>query len=273
MPDQELARQIDAALAYQKLFVPALFEQWAARVADAADLAESQCVLDVACGTGVLAHEAAARVGATGKVVGVDPDRGMLAVAHELTPYVEWREGTAEDLPLPDGAFDAVVCQFGLMFFTDREKALREMVRVAVPDGRVAVAVWDTLENAPAYAAEVATLERVAGKRAADALRAPFVLGKTEALARLFENAGVADVAIATQCGSARFPSVRTMVEADLRGWLPVLGVHLPEAQVEAVLNEAETALAPHVTSDGTIEFDLPAHIVIGRASAARRRH
>ena len=114
------------------------------------------------------------------------------------------------------------------------------MLRVLTPGGTVAVAVWDLLENSAAYPIEVELLERLAGQRAADALRAPFVLGDPEELTTLFESAGVASVAITTRTGTARFPSIRSMVEADLRGWLPVMGVALKEAQIQRVLVEAE---------------------------------
>ncbi len=134
-------------------------------------------VLDVACGTGVLAREAAVQVGPKGSVAGIDPDPGMLAVAEQLAPTIEWRQGTAESLPYPDQSFDAVVSQFGLMFFTDRHQALREMLRVLTPGGTLAVAVWDALENSVAYPIELELLQRLAGQRAADALRAPFALG------------------------------------------------------------------------------------------------
>ena len=105
------------------------------------------------------------------------------------------------------------------MFFTDRRQALREMLRVLAPGGHLAVAVWDSLAHTPAYAAEVALLERVAGQRAADALRAPFVLGNREELTTLSASAGVLSIAITTLHGTAQFPSIRSMVEADLRGW------------------------------------------------------
>jgi ubiquinone/menaquinone biosynthesis C-methylase UbiE len=120
------------------LFVPALFRQWAPIVADAARIKSSDRVLDVACGTGVLAREAAARTGQSGRVAGLDPHAGMLAVARGVSPAIDWQEGTAEALPFPDHAFDAVVCQFGIMFFPDRDKAIREMLRVMVPAGRCA---------------------------------------------------------------------------------------------------------------------------------------
>lgn len=262
-----LQAQIDAANAYEALFVPALFQQWAPRVASAAQLRPGQRVLDVACGTGVLAREAASRVGATGTAVGLDPNPGMLAVARRLAPGVEWRDGTAEALPCPDRFFDAVVSQFGLMFFADRRQALREMLRVAAPGGRLVVAVWDSLDNTPAYAAEVDLLERIAGRPAADALRAPFALGDPKDLAALFAVAGVAGIAVTTHHGTARFPSLRSMVEADLRGWLPVMGVVLSEDHITRILEEAESALAAYVTAEGRVEFDAPAHIVTGMRS------
>jgi hypothetical protein len=162
------------------------------------------------------------------------------------------------------------VSQFGLMFFPDRPQALREMVRVLVPRGRISVAVWESLENSPVYPIEVTLLERLAGRDAADALRAPFVLGDREELAALFENAGVTSVAIETRRGTARFPSIRSMVEADLRGWLPVMGVSLREELIQHILQEAEQALKEFETSEGAMVFDSPAHIVVGSAPAAK---
>lgn len=186
----------------------------------------------------------------------------MLAVAEELEPRVRWVEGDAGALPFDDDEFDAVVCQFGLMFFPDRVQAIREMLRCVRPGGRVAVAVWETLDRSEVYPLTVDLLRRRAGDAAADALRAPFVLGDTDELRSLFEEAGVARVAIDTQHGTARFPSVRSMVEADLRGWLPVMGVQLDESGIEQILGEAEQLLARFVTADGTMVFDAPAHVV-----------
>jgi len=262
--------QTDAATAYETLHVPALFGQWAPRLLGAAGVSPRQRVLDVACGTGILAREAVGRVGPGGTVTGLDPDPGMLAVAAKLAPEARWCRGTAEALPWTDGVFDVVASQFGLMFFPDRALAMQEMTRVLAPGGRLAVAVWDSLDNSEAYPEEVALLARLGGRAAADALRAPFVLGDTGALAGLFAGAGLTSISISTHVGTARFPSVRTMVEADLRGWLPVMGVRLEEETIRSILQEAEQALGRYVSPEGQVVFASPAHIVTGTRAESR---
>lgn len=253
--------QLDAAWAYELVFVPALFQPWVSRATDTLQIKPDCRVLDVACGTGILAREIRRRAGPDASVVGLDPHPGMLAVAAELAPSILWKQGVAESLPFADGAFDAVVCQFGLMFFADRVQALREMLRVLGPQGPLFVVVWDALEHIPAYAALAALLERFAGRQAADALRAPFMLGDPARLSELLALAGASSPVIRTETERAQFPSIRTMVEADLRGWLPSMGVELDENQISRVLYEAERVLAPYLEPGGSIAFEMRAHI------------
>jgi ubiquinone/menaquinone biosynthesis C-methylase UbiE len=254
-----------AAEVYEEFFVPALFSEWAPRVADAARLEPGQKVLDVACGTGVLAREVAPRVAPGGSVVGLDRNEGMLAVARRVAPAVEWRPGMAEALPFPDRAFDAVVSQFGLMFFEDRVAALREMWRVLRPGGRLAVAVWDVLDHSPGYAAMVRLLRRLFGDRVADQLRAPFALGDPEALRSLFAEAGIPGVAIRTSDGTARFPSLEAWVRTDVKGW--TLADLIDDVQYRTLLREAEGELGPYVGRDGAVAFRSPAHIATATKS------
>ncbi|MFT5113775.1 MAG: ubiquinone/menaquinone biosynthesis C-methylase UbiE [Parasphingorhabdus sp.] len=260
--------EIDGARAYDNLHVPALLQQWAPLMVEAADIGSGDSVLDVACGTGILAREVAKQVGDRGSVSGLDASAGMLAVARQLEPLIEWREGIAESLPYEDNSFDAVVSQFGLMFFQNRPVALSEMLRVLQPKGRMAIAVWESLDKSLAYPLIVAMIERLAGPDAANALRAPFVLGETEKLLTLFQQARAHSVRIKSHVGKAQFPSIKSLVEADLRGWLPIMNVYLDENLIQSILVEAEIVLGQYVTQDGTVEFEMPAHIITAIKSA-----
>jgi SAM-dependent methyltransferase len=265
--------EIAAATEYENLLVPALLRPWAPMVVEAARIRPGHRVLDVACGTGILAREAARRLDGEGSVEGLDASPGMLAVAGRLAPAIGYREGVAESLPYEDGSFDAVVSQFGLMFFKDRTGALREMMRVMAPGGSLAIAVWDSIEASEAYMVEMDLLERIAGPQAGDVLRAPFALGDRKKLAALFEGVAVASLEITTHRGTARFPAIRTMVEADLRGWLPTMGVVVSEDRIQRILEEAESALSSYVVRDGSMQFEVGAHIVTGgRAQALSRQ-
>jgi SAM-dependent methyltransferase len=249
-----------AAEIYDEFFVPALFQEWTSRVLDAAQIQPGQRVLDVACGTGVLSRAAAERVGANGSVVGVDVNEGMLAVAARKAPQIEWRQDKAESLPFDDNSFDAVVSQFGLMYFEDRHAALREMMRVLRSGGRLAVAVWDVLEHSPGYAALTDLLQRLFGEEAANGLRAPFVLGDKAKLQILVSEAGIPQAMITTHPGTVRFPSLQELVYTEIKGW--VLADALDDDQFNHLLKEAESELARFVAADGTVVFDNPAHII-----------
>jgi SAM-dependent methyltransferase len=249
-----------AAEIYEEFYLPALFLEWAPRMAAAAGVGPNQRVLDVACGTGVLARALAERVKPRGAVTGLDINEGMLAVARRKAPAIDWRHGAAEALPFADGSFDVVVSQFALMFFQDRAKAIGEMLRALRPGGKLAVAVWDSLDRTPAYRAFVGLLDRLFGAGTAEALRSPFVLGDTRGLAALFRDGGAPDVEIITHEGTGRFPSVESWVFTDVKGW--TAADLIDDDGYRRLLVEAERELRPFVAPDGAVAFAMPAHIV-----------
>jgi len=127
---------------YERYFVPAIGEPIARRLIEAASPASGERVLDVACGTGIVARLATEAVGPEGTVAGLDAKPARLAVARNVSPeHIVWHEAPAENMPLPDAVFDLVLCSMGLQVFTDKDKALRETLRVLAPSGR---AVWCT---------------------------------------------------------------------------------------------------------------------------------
>jgi ubiquinone/menaquinone biosynthesis C-methylase UbiE len=263
--DGTLSGQVtrSAAEIYEEFFLPALFSEWAGPVSNAAQLAPGQKVLDVACGTGALACEAAKRVAPGDTVAGLDRNDGMLAVARRKAPAIDWRLGLAETPPFANESFDAVICQFGLMFFEVRGAALKEMWRVLRPGGVLAAAVWDTLEHAPGYDTMAALLQRLFGDRVAKELRARFMLGDVETLHTLLAQAGIMGATIATHVGTARFSSIDSWIQTDVRGW--TLADLIDEAQHRLLLREAQTALRSFTLPDGTVAFDIAAHIVTAR--------
>jgi SAM-dependent methyltransferase len=250
----------DAAEVYESCFVPAIFGAWASPVADAAGIRRGNKVLDVGCGTGVLAREALRRVGQEGQVVGLDLNEGMLAVAARSEPKIEWRRGDAASLPFGDVSFDVVVSQFALMYFPDRAASLREMWRALGPGGRLAVAAWAPIEHARGYQILVEIAARQCGPEAADVLAAPFVLGDPVELAKLFVNSGISGANVTLHEGSIRFPSVEEFIRIEVKG--SPLADMLSDDMMQALAAESEHALVEFVVPSGEIIMPMDAHIV-----------
>lgn len=260
------AAEIDAAMAYEKIFVPALFRFWPRHLIKSARIEPGDRTLDVACGTGALTRDLAKTVGKSPAPVGLDVSPGMLVVAQRLNPEIQWRQGDAQALPFEDGSFDRVLCQFGLMFFADKVAAISEMRRVLAPGGMLVMAVWDSLDNNPGFLEKVDILDRLAGCRAGDALRAPFCLGDREPLGEYIEQAGLQLVEVKTLSGETRFSNLYEFVEAEVRGWLPVMDVHLSEDVISAIHAECRRILnryenGPHKG----LRLPMSAHLVIAR--------
>lgn len=249
-----------AAEIYDAFFVPALFGEWAEPLCAAATLGAGDNVLDVACGTGATTRVARSIAGSKSQIVGLDRNRGMLDVAHARSPEIMWKEARAEALPFPDRTFDAALCQFGLMFFDDPVAALREIERVVRPGGRVAVSVWDDVDHSPGYARMIGLLDRMFGTEVAEALRAPFRLGRLPVLENLLAEAGWTHAAVTTRMGHAQFPSISEWVRLDVRGW--TLADMIDDQQFDVLVEAACRELLEFANPDGTVSFAAPAHII-----------
>ncbi|MGH7342606.1 MAG: methyltransferase domain-containing protein, partial [Candidatus Rokuibacteriota bacterium] len=129
------------------------------------------------------------------------------------------------------------------------------------PGGRLAVAVCDSLDHSPGYAAVAELLRRLFGDHVANAFRAPFVLGDPEQLLSLCAEAGIADANVTRHEGTVRFASIESLISTE-RACVWTLGGMLDEAQFERLLREAEPAFRPFVTAAGPVAFTMPALIV-----------
>lgn len=254
-----------AAEVYERFFVPALFGQHAAPLVAAAGVRAGQRVLDVGCGTGVVARAAAEAAGSGGEVAGLDSNEGMLAVARRHGADVAWHHGRAEDLPFADGSFDRVLSQFVLMFLEDPAIALGEARRVLRPGGRLAVSTWAGLDETPGYAAMVGLVDRIVGPQAADALRAPFTIGTAVELEAIV-GPSFGEVEVARVEGTARFASIDDWVHTDVRGW--TLADMVDDATFERLRAAARRELAHHTDAEGRVAFPAPALVAVGRLPA-----
>lgn len=193
---------------YERFFVPAISAPLGTDLMDIAALRPGERVLDVACGTGVVARFAAERVGATGTVAGLDLNPGMLAVARSVTPpdmAIDWHEASAEAMPLSDESFDVVLCQFGFQFFPDKPAALREMRRVLAPDGRLVINVPGPIPRTFVILGEA--LARHINPELAGFVHRVFSLDDTGELQHLISGAGFREVATQSNTKTLRLPA------------------------------------------------------------------
>jgi ubiquinone/menaquinone biosynthesis C-methylase UbiE len=176
---------------YERWLVDPLFRPWAEMTLDEVELSSGDRVLDIACGTGIVARVARERLGDAGYIAGVDISPDMLAVARAVEPAIDWRQGNASALPLRDGEqFDVVVCQQGMQFFPDKPAAAAQMRRALAKGGRLAVATWRPDDEIPLFR----ELRRVAERNLGAIADQRYSFGDATALEALLRNAGFHEV-------------------------------------------------------------------------------
>ena len=254
----------------------ASLEPWARMLVDVAGVGQGDRILDVACGTGIVARIAADRVGAGGSVVGLDRDPAMLAVAQRLHHDIEWREGDALGLPFLARSFDVVLCQAALMYFSDKGRALREMARAISDDGTVAIEVWDRLDHQPAYRTFIDTVGRSTGTDVTDLLRSSFSQGDLSRLQALLRDAGLWPTVTRTRSTDLRFGSVEAFVMTEVQR--TPLGERLADDVLTRIIGDTREVLRPFTSADGVLDIPIRGHVIAAtlrarRISGARRVH
>src|SRR2546427_3809211 len=252
---------------HERYIIPAFITTYQEIVALAA-LQGGERVLEVACGTGMVARLAAQVVGTAGHVVGADVNESMLSMARTVPqqhdgPPIEWRQSDAAALPFPEAAFDVVFCQYGLEFFADRAAGLREMARVLVPGGRLVLRVWRALERQPFYVALCEALERHVRAGAGAPIRAAFTLADMAKLRALVAGAGFRQVHIRITINPLRYPSVEAYVQRYLSA-TPIASdiAAMDDSARTALLQDITTALRAYVDDDG-LAAPMESHVVV----------
>ena len=210
MAEQNFSKAYDGKppVNYGRFFVPAIGAPLAVDLIRFAALRPGERVLDVACGTGIVARLASQQVGATWTIAGLDVNPGMLAVARSAPPIglpIKWYEASAEAMPLPDASFDVVLCQMGLQFMPDKPAALSEMRRVLVRGGRLIINVPGPTPRLFTIMGEA--IERHIGAEAAGFVYHVFSLHDTAEIQNLFSGAGFHDVSVQSYIKPLHLPT------------------------------------------------------------------
>jgi len=249
--------------AYDAYLAP-LLGLWTDELVEMAALKVGERVLDVACGTGVVARRAAQAVGDSGKVVGLDIDRDMLRVATSTSahihPKIEWREADAISIPFPDHSFEVAFCQHGLQFFPDKAAALKEIRRVLTPPGRIALNIWRPIQYNPGYAVLAEALERHVNPESARMMQGPFTLGGIEDLRAHLSEAGFNSVRILIAIKGVRFPSAEEFFRREVVSWLAGTTGELQDSTRNAVIADLRKELADN-TDDESLIFPMETYL------------
>jgi len=262
-PSESFQIPLEAAELYEAAFVPGFFAQWSPTLCELAGVAEGHNVLDVACGTGIAARTAADHVGPTGNVTGVDLNQSMLTVAASVRPDIRWRQGDAAALPFDDDSFDVVLCQMALMFFPDREAAIREMARVVRLGGSIAVAVPSALDRQPAFQPFVELAARLTGPEALSLLTTYFVCGDAGALAGTFESADLPVTDSRSVMGTYAAPSIDAAVTTEVES--TPLVERISESTYARLRDRTRRLWHRYTTPDGSLVAPFEATFVAAR--------
>jgi SAM-dependent methyltransferase len=252
---------------YQRYFVPAIATPVSVDLLRTAELRPDERVLDVACGTGVIARLAAEQVGPTGSVTGIDIAPDMIDVARS-TPvpggaHIEWHVSDATSLQLPDDSFDVVLCQMGLMFMEDRPAALTEMRRVLALGGRLVVNTPGKIQ--PVFELmEQAIVDNISPELGGF-VRAVFSMHDPVAVATLLRDAGLVDVSSTVSTSTFRLPGPAEFLWQYIN--LTPMGpfvAQATEAAQAAMERQVVDSWQPYVV-DGATLVDQPMVIATGR--------
>lgn len=259
---------------YDRHLGPVLFEPYARDLARRVPAGEGVRVLEVACGTGIVTRHLRDRLPAGSRFVATDLNPPMIDYARRKlrgARGIEWQPADACVLPFPDGSFDALVCQFGLMFVPDKPAALREAQRVLGDDGTILLNVWDSLDRNTFAKAAHETIASFFPDDPPTFYQVPFSLHRTDVLEELLRGAGFTDIRIDPVSLQGESPSARDLATGLVEG-NPV-GNMIRERGTAAVddVVEAVAGTVAREFGDRPVRIPLHAFVVTARAGTPGR--
>lgn len=255
-----------AAALYQDFFVPSIATPVSTHLLRVAELQPGERVLDVACGTGVVALAAADQVGPNGTVTGIDIAPDMIDVArstaHAQGLEIELHKADATSIPVPDGTQDAVLCQMGLMFMDDQAAVVREMHRTLVPGGRILISTPGRIQ-APFRNMEQSIADHI-GPELGGFVSMVFSMHDPQTLASLLVDAAFSGVEESEYTADLDMPVPAELLwnYINLTPLGPVVA-DAPESARQAMEKQMVESTTPDI--DGRLRVDQPIALAVGR--------
>lgn len=254
---------------YDRYLGPSLFEPYAS---DLARRVATECtegsVLEMACGTGIVTRQLRAQLRPTVTLTATDINPGMLNYAQRKLTGMEgitWRHADIADLPFPDESFHAAVCQFGLMFVPNKDRAFREMRRVLTNDGFIAFSVWDRMEHNPSSSLVHETVAGCFPDNPPQFFNAPFSFAEVDVLRRLLTENGFDQIkiqAIPKECFSS---TARSFAIGMIEG-APILAEIQARGGSPGPIVDAVTQALARIGGDAPFRSTMQAVVVTARA-------
>ncbi len=254
------------AEAYERLLVDSLFRPFADELLNRVEPKRNGNLLDVACGTGIVARLARRRLDPAAQIVGVDSAPGMLDVARRIDPTIDWRDGNAMKLPVGENEqFSIVTCHQGVQFFPDKPAALREMRRVLRPEGRLGLATWRPLADIPFFR----ELDDLAQKELGPFTDSRHSFGDAKVIKDLLVSAGFGEVTVQTFShdvhvtgDSPAFARLNAMAVAGMSPDTKGMDDQQKNAIVSRLVEKSLDILARY-SKGGTLIFSLATNIAV----------
>jgi ubiquinone/menaquinone biosynthesis C-methylase UbiE len=252
---------------YERVLVGPLFRPFAEPLVARLTVHQGDNAIDVACGTGICARLIRERLGPEARIVGVDAAPAMLAVAQAVDPTIEWRQGSADALPVgTDERFTVLACHQGLQFMADKPAAIREMRRVLAIGGRIGVATWSSLEDTPGMLA----LNQVAERYVGPVVDSRHSFGDPRGLQSLLTDGGFRDVTVEPFAHDVRFPDGALFARLNA---MAVIGMsdkgkamnETERSELAGRIVEDSKDLIADATRDGMFVIRLTSHIATAR--------
>jgi ubiquinone/menaquinone biosynthesis C-methylase UbiE len=265
MADRNTAFVGDIPRNYDRYLGPVLFHEFADDLAQRIKVVPGMRVLELACGTGIVTRRLADRLRGHGSIVGTDLNEAMIAYGRGQMPpgseHVEWQTADATKLPFPDQSFDAVVCQFGLMFFPDKAASIRESFRVLKPGGHYLFSVWDTLSKNPAARIAHETAGRFFPADPPLFYSVPYSLHDPAPVRKMLAEAGFGQIEVTPLEKSGASPSAADAATGLIEG-NPILGAIM--ARRPEALDDIKRATAAAVAAElGDPPARIPLHAIV----------